>query len=149
MSNEDVLVGEKKQCVPFIVCFNKENNEVSSNCRQFEFKGIFCRHALSILIHKIIFLVFDKYILRRWRKDVKRYHTKIKISYDNWSDKLEIQQFDKMCNLFCTVVDLTAGDETKCNIVLEAIHNLKAKLLRIDDVCGRRDETNSNIINGD
>ncbi|KAK1576982.1 hypothetical protein Q3G72_018051 [Acer saccharum] len=73
-------------------------------------------------------LEVDKYILKRWRKDVKRFHSKVKISYDNWDVKLEAQLFDKMCNSFYEVADIATNNKTKFCMVMEAIECLKAKL---------------------
>lgn len=64
--------------------------------RLFEFRGVLCRHIIVVLIEKKIFRILDKYILRRWRKDVKRSHSKVRISSEDWTAKSEAQRFDKM-----------------------------------------------------
>ncbi|KAK1568019.1 hypothetical protein Q3G72_019484 [Acer saccharum] len=81
-----------------------------------------------VLIRHGIFCVPDKYILKCWRKDVKRCHTKVKISYDNWDVKPEGQRFDRMCNSFYEVADLATNNEETFCMVMEAIDRLKAKL---------------------
>ncbi|XP_062094199.1 protein FAR1-RELATED SEQUENCE 5-like [Humulus lupulus] len=53
---EDVLFGDHNRCVSFMVNLNKENSEVNCNCQLFEFKGILCGHAISVLIHKKFFV---------------------------------------------------------------------------------------------
>ncbi|KAK0600697.1 hypothetical protein LWI29_017563 [Acer saccharum] len=127
---EDVMVGEAShRRVPFIVRLSEVDCVVNCNCRLFEFKGILCRHAIMVLIHKGIFVVPDKYILRRWRKDVTRCHTKVKIGYDNWSTKPEGHRFDKMCNSFYELAHLATGSDDMCNIVIEGITDLKTKLI--------------------
>ncbi|KAK1557486.1 hypothetical protein Q3G72_025592 [Acer saccharum] len=112
-----------------------------------------------VLIRQGIFCVPDKYILKRWRKDVKICHSKVKISYDNWDVKPEGQRFDKMCNSFYEVADLATNNETKFCMVMEAIECLKAKLTLdasgggsgqcganlIEDIIGNG-ELNSNIL---
>lgn len=61
-----------------------------------EFRGVLCRHIIVVLIEKKIFRILDKYILRRWTKDVKRSHSKVRISSEDWTAKSEAQRFDKM-----------------------------------------------------
>ncbi|KAK0591161.1 hypothetical protein LWI29_036338 [Acer saccharum] len=122
-------VGEDNhRSVAFIVHLNQVNYEVNCNCRLFKSKGILCRHAIAVLIRHGIFCVPDKYILKRWRKDVKRCHTKVKISYDNWDIKPEGQRFDRMCNSFYEMADLATNNEETFCMVMEAIDRLKAKL---------------------
>ncbi|KAK0580192.1 hypothetical protein LWI29_037745 [Acer saccharum] len=157
---EYVQVGEDNhRSVDFIVHLNEVGCEINCNCRLFESKGILCRHAIAVLIRQGIFCVPDKYILKRWRKDVKRYHCKVKISYDNWDVKPEGQRFDKMCNSFYEVADLATNNETKFCMVMEAIKCLKVKLTLdasgggsgqcgtnlIEDIIGNG-ELNSNIL---
>ena len=55
----------------FNVSFHAENCEVQCTFQLFEFKGILCRHTLTIFIRHEVGLLSDKYILRRWRKDVR------------------------------------------------------------------------------
>ncbi|KAK2651534.1 hypothetical protein Ddye_011390 [Dipteronia dyeriana] len=128
--NEYVHFGQDNhRSVAFIVHLN----EVNCNCRLFKSKGILCRDAIAVLIRHGIFCVPDKYILRLWRKDVKRCHTKVKISYDNWD---EGQRFDKMRNSFYEVADsITNNEETFC-MVMKEIDCLKAKLTLDRSGCG-------------
>lgn len=51
------------------------------SCQLFEFKGILCRHVISILIFNKVTEVPKNYILDRWRKDVKRGYQNIKRDY--------------------------------------------------------------------
>ncbi|KAK2641451.1 hypothetical protein Ddye_023214 [Dipteronia dyeriana] len=134
---EYVHFGEDKhRSVDFIVHLNEVNCEVNCNCRLFESKGILYQHAIAVLIRHGIFCVPDKYILRHWRKDVKRCHTKVKISYDNWDVKPEGQRFDKLCNSFYEVADLATNNEETFCMVMEAIDCLKVKLTLDGSGCG-------------
>lgn len=53
----------------------------------FEFRGVLCRHIIMALIEKNIFWILDKYSLRTRRKDVKRSHSKVKKSSEDWTAK--------------------------------------------------------------
>ncbi|KAK2653381.1 hypothetical protein Ddye_013237 [Dipteronia dyeriana] len=123
---------DNHRSVDFIVHLN----EVNCNCRLFESKGILYRHAIAVLIRHGIFCIPDKYILRRWRKDMKRFHTKVKISYDNWDIKPEGQRFDKMCNSFYEVADLVTNNKEAFCMVMEAVDCLKTKLTLDGSGCG-------------
>ncbi|XP_028061202.1 protein FAR1-RELATED SEQUENCE 5-like [Camellia sinensis] len=81
--DEDILFGESRRRVSFNVCFDEDTNEVYCNCRLFEYRGILCRHQIVVFIHRKVDQIPDKYILKGWSKNVKRSHTKVRISYDN------------------------------------------------------------------
>ncbi|XP_071728369.1 protein FAR-RED IMPAIRED RESPONSE 1-like [Rutidosis leptorrhynchoides] len=79
---EDIEVDGKIKKKSFSVWFKKadyvEECDVKCICRLFEFRGMLCRHALTVLVGNNIYSVPTRYILKRWRKDVKRRHTKVK-----------------------------------------------------------------------
>ena len=102
---EDITFGEEKRRrrVSFIVDFNGETNEANCNCRLFEFKGMVCQHQLVVFHKRRVERVPEKYVLRRWRKDVKRVHTKVRINYDNSSSTIEARRHDNMCNLWLLI----------------------------------------------
>ncbi|KAK9206151.1 hypothetical protein WN943_016424 [Citrus x changshan-huyou] len=144
---EDVKIGENHRRDPFEVSFNEVNCEINCKCRLFEFKGILCRHVIAVLIHKEIFSIPEQYILRRWRKDIKRCYTEVKVSNDNWSTKHEGLRFDKMCNFFYDVAELATNNENNCNMVLEVLDDLKAKLM-LNGGGGEISQRGSNIAHG-
>ncbi|XP_028085062.1 protein FAR-RED IMPAIRED RESPONSE 1-like [Camellia sinensis] len=118
---EDILFGESRRRVSFNVCFDEDTNGVYCNCRLFEYRGILCRHQIVVFIHRKVDQIPDKYILKRWSKNVKMSHTKVRISYDNWALKPEARRFDKMCNVFYEVVDLAAVSEDWSEKFIERI----------------------------
>ncbi|CAL9055427.1 unnamed protein product [Musa banksii] len=54
--------GHTVSCLP-------SNEEVSCSCKGFECSGILCRHVLRVLSLKNCFLVPEKYLLHRWRRE--------------------------------------------------------------------------------
>lgn len=68
---QDDKIGDQEVSLDFIVCFNTKECDVKCICRLFEFRGILCSHILSILPIMKIKEVASKYILQRWRKDIK------------------------------------------------------------------------------
>ena len=74
---ENQYVGDyqTRRIIKYNVCFIKEigdEYEVKCECRLFEFRGIICRHIIKVLLFKQnIFTTSSKYILQRWRKNIK------------------------------------------------------------------------------
>ncbi|KAI8555731.1 hypothetical protein RHMOL_Rhmol05G0197800 [Rhododendron molle] len=128
--------------VPFIVDFNVETNEAHCNCRLFEYRGMVCRHQLTVWSQMGVERVPDKYVLRRWNKNIKRVHTKIRINYDNSSTSIEARRHDNMCNLFNEVADLAEDSQEKYDKVMARLLELKGELIESSIVCG------SNVISG-
>ncbi|XP_057989160.1 protein FAR-RED IMPAIRED RESPONSE 1-like [Hevea brasiliensis] len=55
----------------------RENGQYfSCNCKKFESKGILCCHIMRLMSLKDIKFINERYLLRRWRKDVNRVHSK-------------------------------------------------------------------------
>ena len=116
--------------------FNEDNREVNCKCRLFEFKGIVCRHQILVFINRKIYRIPDKYILDRWNKNVKRRHTKVRISYNNWSLKPEACRYEKMCNAFYEVANLATDFENAYKNVMTQICEMKGELKEGGNACG-------------
>ena len=76
--NESLGQGKRKN---FEVVFDETECEVSCICSKFQFRGILCRHVISVLIRHSIETLPEMYILSSWRKDVKKCYSKVKVSY--------------------------------------------------------------------
>ncbi|KAG5547270.1 hypothetical protein RHGRI_013070 [Rhododendron griersonianum] len=135
---EDITFGEekKRKRVSFTVDFNGETNEAKCNCRLFEFRGMVCRHQLMVFHERRVQRVPEKYVLRRWRKNLKRVHTKIRINYDNSSSTIEARRHDNMCNLSNEVADLAEDCQEKYDKVMGRLRELKRELIESSVVCG-------------
>nr|XP_023873634.1 protein FAR1-RELATED SEQUENCE 4-like [Quercus suber] len=133
---EDGAFGENSEHATFLVYFNKDTNEVNCNCRFFEFRGILCRHQITVLFHMKIDQVPNKYILKRWCNNIKRSHTKVRINYDNRLVKPKTQRFDKMYKVFNEVADLAVDSDDKCEKVVARILELKGEFKQEKLVCG-------------
>ena len=115
--------------VPFIVEFNAKTNETHCNCRLFEFIGMVCTHQLMVWHQMGIQRVPGKYVLRRWCKNVKRAHTKVRICYDKSSTSIEARRHDNMCNFFNDVADLAEESQDKYDMVMTRVRELKQELM--------------------
>ncbi|KAJ9537753.1 hypothetical protein OSB04_030486 [Centaurea solstitialis] len=54
----------------YTVVQDKESMTVDCSCNLFVRNGILCRHALKVLLNDHVDRIPDKYILRRWRRDL-------------------------------------------------------------------------------
>ncbi|KAJ4769569.1 Protein FAR1-RELATED SEQUENCE 6 [Rhynchospora pubera] len=54
------------------VAYDSVEEDIWCLCRSFQYRGILCRHALSVLRQELVMLIPNKYIIARWRKDFKR-----------------------------------------------------------------------------
>ncbi|GJN32251.1 hypothetical protein PR202_gb20742 [Eleusine coracana subsp. coracana] len=111
-----------------IVLFSQEECDISCECRHFEFRGILCSHILSVLPLVEITKVPSKYILQRWRKDLKRKHTFIKCSYDDSLDTPMVKRYDNLCKSFSEVAENGAESDTLYSLVMDGLKELKIKV---------------------
>ncbi|XP_040996090.1 protein FAR-RED IMPAIRED RESPONSE 1-like [Juglans microcarpa x Juglans regia] len=79
---DEVRVEEFSKLVTFSVDFNEEDADVKCSCGLFQMRGILCRHILAVFKCNGRKSLPEKYILDRWRKDIKRRYTLIDSSYD-------------------------------------------------------------------
>ncbi|XP_022889102.1 protein FAR1-RELATED SEQUENCE 6-like [Olea europaea var. sylvestris] len=109
---------KRKNCV---VSFVRNNCEVVCNCHLFEFRGILCRHAIAVLDWNDITCIPDRYILRRWRRDVRRAHTRVPVNYAGLETTLAQLRYEEMSKGFAQVADLAADDEMRSRAIMEWI----------------------------
>ncbi|KAI8535062.1 hypothetical protein RHMOL_Rhmol10G0145800 [Rhododendron molle] len=94
-----------------------------------------CKYQLFVWYQRGIERVPDKYVLRRWCKNVKRVHPKVRIYYDKSSTSIEARRHDNMCNLFIEVGDLAEGSEEKYDMMMKWICELKRELMEASVLC--------------
>ncbi|KAI3844096.1 hypothetical protein MKX03_027713 [Papaver bracteatum] len=120
---------KRKKCVDF---------DVHCSCKLFESKGILCRHAIVVLIRNGIRLIPEKYILRRWRKDVTRLHTKVKVSFSCWELNESSLCYNQISLKFNVLADLDSVNDEESKVVNEWLDNkieeLKAKSIELEKI---------------
>ncbi|GFY84444.1 hypothetical protein Acr_03g0012180 [Actinidia rufa] len=94
-------------------------------------RGMVCTHQLMVWHQMGVQRVPDKYVLRRWCKNVKRVHTKVWICYDKSSTSIEARRHDNMCNLFNDVADLAEESQDKYDMVMTRVRQLKQELMQV------------------
>ncbi|XP_022876824.1 protein FAR-RED IMPAIRED RESPONSE 1-like [Olea europaea var. sylvestris] len=119
---EDVLLyGEHRTKKIFSISFTRDTCDIVCSCHLFEFRGILCRHAIAVLIRNDVTILPNKFILRRWRRDVSRAHTRVAVHYDGLISTPAQMRYDEMCQAFSEVADLVADDEARARAVMEWI----------------------------
>ncbi|XP_042965407.1 protein FAR1-RELATED SEQUENCE 5-like [Carya illinoinensis] len=79
---DEVRIQEFTKSLTYSVEFNVDDCNAKCSSGLFQMRGILCRHILAIFKSNGIKSLPDRYILDRWRKDIKRRYTVIRSSYD-------------------------------------------------------------------
>ncbi|XP_074337305.1 protein FAR1-RELATED SEQUENCE 5-like [Apium graveolens] len=137
---------QTRRTINYNVCFVKEvseDYEVKCGCRLFEFHRIICRHIIKVLLFKQnIFNISSKYILRRWRKNIKRSHSKTKMTYSTWRDTEEKRMYDLVCDAFYRIVDLSTEKTERFNHLVGIFKKLELEWENDDEGSSKNISTN-------
>lgn len=125
----EVLENQFPKNYSFTVEYQSGGEYISCNCRKMEFKGILYVHILKVLVYKNIKLVNERYILRRWRKDVYRPHSSIYFAggYPHMTD--EYKKFQEAERDFQECTDLAYDCADKMNFIRDRCKQMKNELL--------------------
>ncbi|XP_022883238.1 protein FAR-RED IMPAIRED RESPONSE 1-like [Olea europaea var. sylvestris] len=82
-------------------------------------KRIVKLRAITVLLCNNVKSLPNTYVLRRWRKDVVRAHRRVAVNYDGLSSTPTQLRYDKMCQSFARLVNITADDENEVRSILE------------------------------
>jgi hypothetical protein len=121
------LLGNRMINKIFGVFFNEDEFDVKCTYAMFELKGILCRHSISVLLTKQVTMMSPRYILDRWRKDIKRKYTFIKSSYDAFVGNPADQRHDKMCKKIEELASLIKDNVEHFMNVMKNVDMLKEK----------------------
>ncbi|XP_022894740.1 protein FAR1-RELATED SEQUENCE 6-like [Olea europaea var. sylvestris] len=116
----------------FEVLFNEADCKVQCLCHLFEFKGILCRHALSVFIKKKVNEVPPCYVLERWQKDIKHGYEFLNWVYDNVDSDDQDKRRMKLTPLLLDLQQLGVDSDNKCDFLIQLLAEAKSKLLSVD-----------------
>ncbi|KAF5465464.1 hypothetical protein F2P56_015474 [Juglans regia] len=116
----------------YTVKIDEDPFDVKCSCKLFEFKGILCRHVLRILTQLGKSTVTSKYILDRWRKDVKRKYTFFKSNYDTSSNH-NARRYDRIQNCFYELCSNASKAESSTEKLISQLEELKVEYPSIPD----------------
>ncbi|XP_021768883.1 protein FAR-RED IMPAIRED RESPONSE 1-like [Chenopodium quinoa] len=108
--------------------FHTETKVVCCDCRKFETDGIICRHIIRILDLNQVVDIPERYVLKRWQKDLLRKHTRVKASYHNPSKVGVWKRYNMMMNAFEQSCEEAAMvDDGMVKNVLTTLDQLQSK----------------------
>ncbi|KAF5477797.1 hypothetical protein F2P56_004410 [Juglans regia] len=99
-------------------------------CGLFEMRGIICRHFLSILATRDVQVLPKKYIMERWRKDIKRRYALIQNNYDDLNGKPAASQYSGLIKLcFEVATNACESEDNSLNMTqkLKAMNEIYTK----------------------
>ena len=71
----------------------------------FETHGILCRHVIRVFNRNFVKEVPERYILRRWRRDIVRKHSKEFVGGISDEKRLLVKRHDNVCRVVDPLVD--------------------------------------------
>ncbi|XP_058217284.1 protein FAR-RED ELONGATED HYPOCOTYL 3-like [Rhododendron vialii] len=148
---QDIRVGKKIyifKTFTFLVHFNEETREAYCNCQFFESKGMVCAHTISVWSKKKLEEVPEKYVLRRWMKNLVRSHTKVKVSYVEWQCEPEFARFDRMLKVFKEAADVAMYSTANTDRMVARLKEIKAENDLDDEECPSNMPTVGDVQNG-
>ncbi|KAF5477834.1 hypothetical protein F2P56_004446 [Juglans regia] len=113
--------------VHYSVYYNEEECEFKCMCALFEMRGVFCRHAFAVCRMKKINVLPEKYILDRWRKDLKRRYTLVKSSYDDLRDNADAQRYEVVVKRCLKLAMRVSQSDEHCNAFLRLLDEFEHK----------------------
>lgn len=113
----------------FDVQFNEDVCDVNCSCKLFQFKGILCRHALAVLISRMVTTLPESYILPRWRKDVKRKYAFVKSSYNDTEASMAAKRVNKLCTAFYEIAPIAGEFEETFEMLMESLIEGRSEVL--------------------
>ncbi|XP_010930278.1 protein FAR1-RELATED SEQUENCE 6 isoform X2 [Elaeis guineensis] len=127
---EDGSVTEYKG---FEVSYNSEEQEIQCLCRSFQFRGILCRHALSVFKLQV-HVIPSRYIVDRWRKDVKLLHALAQSSDDSVANN-RLERYNNLVIRCFQLVEVGMTSDDRYRLALNATGELEKFLLN-NSTCG-------------
>jgi hypothetical protein len=117
----------------FEVRFSSSECLVGCVCRMFKFRGILCRHALFVFSQERVTVLPDRYILDRWRKDIKRKHTYVSTCTDDVQHNPVLERYEKLHRLAVGVLEIGAEFVENFNVLGKLLIDLKDNFPRSCD----------------
>uniref|UniRef100_A0A2N9IPY0 Protein FAR1-RELATED SEQUENCE n=1 Tax=Fagus sylvatica TaxID=28930 RepID=A0A2N9IPY0_FAGSY len=117
----------------FEVRFNCSECLVGCVCRMFEFRGILCRHVLFSLSQECVTILPDRYILDRWRKDIKRKQTYVSTCIDDVQHNPVLERYEKLHRLEVGVLEIGVESVENFNVLEKLLIDLKDNFPRSCD----------------
>ena len=120
--------GEKTEDKGHEVAYNVDGFQMQCDCNFFQFKGILCRHALSVYKMNQVYEFPSQYILDRWRKDFKQLHTLARKPKDVMGNTI-LERYDNLSLRYLQLVEIGVMSDEKYQHALRLIKEMEMSLL--------------------
>ncbi|GJW62442.1 zinc finger, SWIM-type containing protein [Tanacetum coccineum] len=125
---KETVIQEKDKVVDYKVVRNPKDGSVECTCRHFLRYGFLCRHVFCVLKNCNIEVIPERYILRRWRRDL--IPPAFRRNTNRYGEKDEA--IEKLTNEANYVVDeclfLLRKDEEQLKQFVEKLENIKKEI---------------------
>ncbi|KAK9274132.1 hypothetical protein L1049_018946 [Liquidambar formosana] len=125
------LCGHSRQ---HTITFTSVDGTISCSCKNFEFVGILCCHALKVLDDlKMKLMIPERYILKRWTKNARAgFVTDVHGREIQENHNLEVgARYNNLCNMYVKLVGKGAASREACDLLENNASELCAKLEEI------------------
>ncbi|KAF5450325.1 hypothetical protein F2P56_030686 [Juglans regia] len=109
--DDEVCVEEFTKPVIHYVDFSEEDTIAKSSCGLFQMMGILCRHILAVFKCNEVKFVPNRYILERWRKDIRRRYMLIHSSFDAGDQRVDANRYSSLLNIYYKMITLAASSK--------------------------------------
>ncbi|XP_051216161.1 protein FAR1-RELATED SEQUENCE 6 [Lolium perenne] len=117
--------------VEYKVAYDSVEEDIWCMCRLFQFKGILCRHALTVLRQELVPMIPPKYFIHRWCKDCKQ--TCSSISRDASLGAQELGSYDDLYKVghqyFAEVVELGSVNSESKEYALSIMREIRDRVI--------------------
>jgi hypothetical protein len=117
--------------VDYKVAYDNVEEDIWCMCRLFQFKGILCRHALTVLRQELVPTIPPKYIIQRWCKDCKQ--TCSSMSRDVSLGTQELGSYDDLYKVghryFAEVVELGSVNSESKEYALSIMREIRDRVI--------------------
>ncbi|XP_047326832.1 protein FAR-RED IMPAIRED RESPONSE 1-like [Impatiens glandulifera] len=128
---ENILgsAGETLRDVWLKVHYTAMGNFVQCQCKMFEFRGILCRHILMVYRRMKVDQVPERYVLDRWRKDLKRGYQSITNIYDSDVSESQRKRYNSLTPMMHLFQQLASQSEDKTSVASRLLEDMIQKLM--------------------
>ncbi|KAL6909538.1 hypothetical protein ACP4OV_001819 [Aristida adscensionis] len=110
-----------------------ETNRMECNCGLFQFSGMICRHAISVLKWQQVYDILPCYVLSRWRTDFKELH-----AFDSPPKELaasnHVERYDYISLQCLRLVEIGVTSNVKYQRAVRLVKEIRDTLLD-DNLC--------------
>ncbi|KAF5457179.1 hypothetical protein F2P56_021301 [Juglans regia] len=108
---DEVHLEDFTKLVTHSVDFSDDDAVVKCSCGLFEMRGIVCRHIFAVFKCNGIKTIPDRYVLDRWRKDIRRRYTLINSRYDAGDQREDANRYSTLLNICYKMITCAASSK--------------------------------------